>query len=185
MAMRNRFSPPVKVTSDPVGPSKTQQHFAQEADINNIMAKNLKNRIPGVPPQPIGDPKATRKLQYGYQAAFTYHEALNKVIEARTLFDSLPAKVRTLFGNDVGAMLAFADNPKNRSEALKYGLVVPTDEEAAAETKVQLEAATAKAVAQLVEAFRAPQGGSTEAGNAPRADEEAQPSYKPPREGGK
>lgn len=177
MTIRNRFSPQVKVTSQPEGQSLTQQHFAEGADLNNIMASHLKKRIPGVPPQPIGDPKATRQISYGYQAALDYHAAMNLVVSARSKFESLPSKIRSMFGNDVGAMLDFADNPDNRADALALGLVTPTHEEAAAKTKAALRAATEATIAELRAALQGAPGGSTEAGNPNKADPEAQPSY--------
>lgn len=176
MSVRNRFDKPVRQQVTTEGPSLTQQHFAHDADANNIMARHLRNVQPGRPPAPIGNP-TDRRIAYGVQVSMDYHAALNKVVQARTLFESLPARVRGRFGNDVGAMLAFADDPANREEALKLRLVVPTEQETAAKSKAELAAATKEAVQELTEAFRAALGTSTEAGNPTKADPEAQPSY--------
>lgn len=185
MALRNRFSAPVKQAVYNNEASLTKQSFAADADINNIVGAHLKKRQPGVQPMPIGNPAATRRITYGFQPALDYHQALNTVVSARIKFDSLPAKVRTRFANDVGAMLDFAANPENRAEALEYGLVVPTDEEAAAKTKAELEIATVNTVNMLREALYGAPGGSTEAGNPTKADDEAQPKYNTPQKGGK
>lgn len=183
MALRNRFSPPVKQADVNKEASLTKQSFAADADINNIVGAHLKNRQPGVQPLPIGNPAATRRITYGFQPAIDYHQALNTVVSARTKFDSLPAKVRTRFANDVGAMLDFAANPENRAEALELGLVTPSLEEAAAQTKAELKAATQVQVAILREALHGAPGSSTEAGNPTKADDEAQPKYTSPKGG--
>ena len=43
--------------------------------------------------------------------------------EARTAFERMPAKLRFRFDNDPEKLLAFLDNPENKEEAIKLGLI--------------------------------------------------------------
>lgn len=58
----------------------------------------------------------------------SYVDALNVVAEATHMFEQLPAKLRDRFGNSPQKLLAFLDDPENRQEAIKLGLVKPEEE---------------------------------------------------------
>jgi len=52
-----------------------------------------------------------------------YHGAVLIAQKAEEAFMSLPAQLRARFSNDPGALIDFLDNPENRSEAIKLGLI--------------------------------------------------------------
>lgn len=97
-------------------PSLTQQQFAADCDVNNIMKKyadtgqltHLANRT-------------------GIFSDFTqitdYHGMVQLVQYADQAFNSLPAEMRKRFDNDPGKLLEFIQDTNNYEEALKLGLV--------------------------------------------------------------
>ncbi len=100
-------------------PSRTQQQFKAQVDINNIMKKYKKT----------GDMSIFIKSGKGRYGDFSnvadYQTALNKVIETQDSFQSLPPEVRIKFANDPGQLLEFINDNKNYDEAVKLGLVEP------------------------------------------------------------
>jgi len=99
-------------------PDKTmaKQSFADECNINTIMSKYQKtglidhvNRVAG---------------SYGdFTSVQDYQLSLNQVIQAQDAFDQLPSTVRKRFGNNPSELMAFLQDPDNRDEAVKLGLV--------------------------------------------------------------
>lgn len=96
-------------------PTRTQQQFKAECDINNIMAKYKKT---GVLPSLIkADPR------YGdFSDVLDYQESLNIVMHANDQFAALSAKVRRRFDNDPAKFLEFTADPKNAEEMIDLGL---------------------------------------------------------------
>ena len=107
-------------------PSLAQQHFKEECDINTILQKfNITGILPEAPLSP----------RYGdFSGIGDYHSAMNRVLAAKTEFESLPAQIRARFQNDPALLIEFLQDENNRPEAEELGLV----EKAAAEV---LEAA--------------------------------------------
>lgn len=102
-------------------PTLTQQHFAEEADINTIVRKFIKT---GELPEPVAMPTF---------ADFTeqvddYQSAMNMVLEARDSFMQLPPATRERFGNDPQQLMEFLADKDNLAEARKLGLAVPEPE---------------------------------------------------------
>lgn len=95
----------------------TQQQFADECDINKIVERfGLTGQLPENLRMPVsGD----------FTGVTDFHSAMNIVRQAEEEFMRVPAKVRERFGNDPGALMAFLDDPGNRDEAVKLGLVNP------------------------------------------------------------
>jgi len=95
--------------------TRTQQHFKDETDINNILRQfNITGLLP----------KKAITPQYGdFTGIRDYHGALNAVIAAEDEFMTLPATLRARFDNDPAALIQFLDNPDNLDEAIKLGLV--------------------------------------------------------------
>lgn len=100
------------------GVSRTQQHMKDECDINKIMARvrrgsaitHINNRVP----------------MYGdFTKMPSYKDALNVVINARNAFMALPALVRERFHNDPHELISFVQDPSNKDEAIRLGLVNP------------------------------------------------------------
>lgn len=97
-------------------PSKTQQQFQKECDINEIMRKYLKT----------GEITHMAPYQGKYadlSEAPDYHQAMTTVVKAQQAFDVLPAELRARFDNDPGKLLEFVHDDKNYDEAAKLGLV--------------------------------------------------------------
>jgi len=95
--------------------TRTQQHFKDETDINNILRQF---NVTGVLPQKALTPR------YGdFTGIGDYHTALNRVIAAEGEFMTLPAALRARFDNDPQELINFLDNPENLNEAIKLGLV--------------------------------------------------------------
>lgn len=101
---------------DPV--SMTKQSFADECDINNIMKRYIKDGVV--------NHLNTYQGNYGdFTGAVEYHEAMGIVARADQMFMTLPASIREKFGNDAGAFVEFATDPKNQDRLVEMGLAYP------------------------------------------------------------
>ena len=120
--VRNPYNYDTNSASDESGlmcsdESLTQQSFKDEADINTIVRRfGLTGQLP-------------QDLQMPVSGDFTgisdYHTAMNMVLAAQDEFLRVPADVRARFQNDPAQLMAFLDDPANRSEAVSLGLVNP------------------------------------------------------------
>lgn len=113
--------------------SKTSQHHAHEADINNIVESFIRSPeelLAGMrlAPQPT-------EIDITF-APKSYHEALNAINTAQTSFNKLHPKIRSRFNNNPGEMLEFLSDNSNYAEAVALGLAIPSgrDGSAVAET---------------------------------------------------
>ena len=94
----------------------TQQHFKDETDINNIMAKFAKTGLVDHVNKVTGS--------YGdFSTVQDYQLHLDQVMAAQTAFMELPSQIRRRFDNDPAHLLAFLNDPANRDEAVALGLV--------------------------------------------------------------
>jgi len=99
-------------------PSLTQQQFAKDCDVNNIIAKykktgsvtHVRNRTEGVYANLVDIPD--------------YAEALQQIIHANETFGELPAQTRARFANDPQLLIEFLKDPKNDEQAIELGLRV-------------------------------------------------------------
>lgn len=98
---------------------KTKQAFAQECDINVIMARYIQTGI-----IQNGNTQAAR---YADCSSYDFQASHNLVIVAQTMFDSLPAKIRSKFDNSAYEFLNWMENPENKKEALQMGLLPPEE----------------------------------------------------------
>jgi len=96
-------------------PTRTQQSFRDECDINTILKRfNVTGQLPAGSVQP----------QYGDFSGITdYQSALNAVMAAQDSFLQLPAKVRAKFDNDPALFVDWASNEANRDEMKALGLL--------------------------------------------------------------
>lgn len=103
------------------GPSLTRQEFQEEADINNIIDQYETHGIlPDTRPEgAFGD--------FTDPVLSNYQEAQNIVVGARELFERLPARIRERFHNDAASLIDFVQDPDNREEAIKLGIVKPPE----------------------------------------------------------
>lgn len=119
--------------------SHTQQHMADECDINKLVERFV---VTGEMPQLKLPP-----LQGDFTQAPTYQEALNLMIEANKSFMELPAKVRNRFENDPAQFVDFVSNEGNRDEMRAMGLWSP---EAVANFELQAQTARDLEIANAV-----------------------------------
>lgn len=98
----------------PPAEGRTKQSFAEECDINNIMAKYVKTRTI--------THLNTHGGSYGFAPATDFRESLEVVAKAQEMFMDLPAKVRKRFDNDPEKFLEFVQDDKNLEEARELGL---------------------------------------------------------------
>lgn len=121
--MRAAFAYDVDAASDEAGldcsaavePSRTQQHFAEEVDINTIVRRfGLTGELPTNSPM---------LLHGDFTNVMDFRSAMDLVVAAREAFMEQPAEVRARFRNDPQEFLDFTSEPKNLDEAIKLGLV--------------------------------------------------------------
>lgn len=95
--------------------SVTQQQFAEEVDINTIVKRfGLTGELPNGVAMPVsGD----------FTGVADFQSAMNVVRQAQEAFMELPAEVRYRFSNDPARVVEFLDDPNNRDEAIKLGIV--------------------------------------------------------------
>jgi len=101
------------------GPTLTRQEFAEEADINFLMARYERTGIPpaiaGMEPQYLDTTGFPDDLQV----------AMNQIIQAENAFMQLPAAVRKEFDNDPVQFVQFAADPENLPQMRTWGLAPP------------------------------------------------------------
>jgi len=108
------------LATDKKSKSRTMQSDMDAADINKLMARFEKTGV-------IVDTSGIeRKPMFGDFTQFAgYHEMLSSVREADRYFLTLPAKLRNKFDNDVEKFIAFGEDPANKAEMQKLGLLDP------------------------------------------------------------
>jgi len=89
----------------------------------------------------------TYEGEYGEFAAIDYHEAMNTVVEAQSMFETVPSEIRSRFGNDPGAFLKFVLDEKNSDEMRDMGLMIPKEENKPPDGSSLLDAAKVAAAA--------------------------------------
>lgn len=100
-------------------PSMTRQEFAEECDINTIMAKYDSY---------LSDPmRSIREPMYLDLTAMpsTLMESMEILNRARDAFYALPAVVRREFDNDPVLFADFAADPENVGQMREWGLAAP------------------------------------------------------------
>lgn len=92
----------------------TKQEFAEECDINALMARYQRTGIL---------PQSDRTPFYGDFADLpSYQEAQHILLAASEAFASLPAVVRREFDNDPAKFVAFAEDESNLDQMREWGL---------------------------------------------------------------
>lgn len=121
MLIRTRYNGRTRTPTSINTVSRTHQSFKDECDVNNIISSFNRTGY-------LVDPtiRATRIPSFGdFSAVPTFQEAQNAIREANELFASLPSYIRKRFSNNPGEMLAFLNDPANKAEAIKLGLINP------------------------------------------------------------
>lgn len=95
-------------------PTLAKQADKESVDMNNIIAKFAKTGLI--------DHQNVHQGDYGEYAVLDYQEALNLVIEAREMFETLPSQMRRQFDNDPGKFIDYVEDPNNRESLYDMGL---------------------------------------------------------------
>lgn len=96
------------------GEKRTQQHFRDEVDINNIVARFERT---GQLPQASG------AVTYGDVTSYDFMHMMNIVAKQKAKFMAYPAKIRNMFNNDPAQLLTFLEDPENHDHARKLGIL--------------------------------------------------------------
>ena len=130
------------------GKGLTQQCFKDECDINNIIARYEQTGL-------IGDGSfSPREPMFGdYSEIPDFQVVRNQMAKGVEIFESLPARVRQMFDNDVALYCEFIANRDNLDEACELGLVSEDFVNTVKSQEAELEAAkAAKAAAKAAKA---------------------------------
>lgn len=93
----------------------TEQHHKKECDVNFIIAKYDK--------EGIIKHVSRFEAKFGDMTGVDFKEMQDTVAKAKTSFNNLPANLRKRFGNSPEGLLSFMENPANRQEAIKLGII--------------------------------------------------------------
>lgn len=120
MFIRNPYNYDGDVISHQTGlecvtPSKAEQSYRDECDINAMIARFARGALPP-PPDSFPTPP-------DFDSVFDFHSAMNQLRAGREAFDRLPSKVRARFQNDPGQYLDFIAREENLFEAESLGIV--------------------------------------------------------------
>ena len=95
----------------------TEQSHKSQCDVNKIIAKYDKHGLL----QHVSRFEA----QFGDVSGIDFKEAQDLVAKAKSSFNDLPSEIRNRFKNSPQELLAFMDDPNNRDEAIKLGIIDP------------------------------------------------------------
>lgn len=112
---RTAYSTPLRVSLDLSKNGKTKQSFKEECDINTILAKYKKTGVL--------DFVNENQAHYGDVTGIDFRIAMIEVAKVTELFDQMPGSMRSRFQNDPAIFLEFIQDPENRPEAIKLGLI--------------------------------------------------------------
>lgn len=98
-------------------PSRTQQQFKDDVNINKIMAKYKKTGM-------IKHINPNSGVYADMTNIGSYQEAMETVINAQNAFQDLPSNIRAKFQNNPQELINFLKDPRNDDEAINLGLRV-------------------------------------------------------------
>jgi len=130
-------------------PSHTQQHFADETDINQLVAQAINTGN-------LDALLSSDRTKVSYRDVSNiadYQRSLEIVLDVEDEFSSLPAVLRRHFNDDAGAYVDFVTNPENYDAAVELGIFnktadassVTPDDVAAVEQPTGASASSSKA----------------------------------------
>lgn len=119
--------------------SLTKQEFKEECDANEILRRAANG-------QDLSSILNSRVAQYGdFTNVPDFRESMDLIARANSMFMELDWKLRERFGNDPARMIDFLNDPANREEAEKLGLVAPKEQTKPAEAGAVAAAPAAEA----------------------------------------
>ncbi len=117
------INPPTRCWFETTGESMTQQHFAEESEINNIIRTYDRNGI-------VEHIQRGNAIYGDFSNITDFSDALEQIKDAQQEFMNIPSEIREQFKNDAGEFFKFASNPANIDELIKMGLANPSQSEA-------------------------------------------------------
>jgi len=93
----------------------TEQHHKKECDVNLIIKKYDKTGLISHVSKFEG--------KFGDMTGIEFQTMQNKVANAKSMFNELPAEIRKEFNNNPKNLLEFMENPANRPKAIELGLI--------------------------------------------------------------
>lgn len=94
----------------------TQQHLAEDCDINNIILKHARGEAVN-----IIDPA---QMIYGdFTSLEDFHSTMNRLKRTEEAWEQMPANIKKRFNQNPGELIEFLNNDANREEAEQLGLV--------------------------------------------------------------
>lgn len=116
--VRSKFSDRVAVIAPEGGESRTQQHFKDEVNINNIIKRYNKTGV-------ISHVQRAQARYGDFTQMADYCENLDMVAKAQQGFEQLPAEVRNHPGikNSLGNFMEFMKKAENKEQLQKWGFV--------------------------------------------------------------
>jgi phage internal scaffolding protein len=97
-------------------PSKTDQSWAKDADVNTIVEKFRKTGK-------IELAKANQGVYADIAQISDLSNAYDQVKRADEAFMTIPSEIRNKLGNDPKNLVPYLNDPKNKAEAMEYGLI--------------------------------------------------------------
>lgn len=113
-------NPPSRCWFETTGESMTQQHFAEESEINNILRSHDRNGV-------IEHIHKGNAIYADFSNITDLSDALHQIKEAQEEFLNVPSEIREKFQNDAGKFFKFASDPENIDELRKMGLANPEE----------------------------------------------------------
>lgn len=98
--------------------SLTQQQFAGDVDVNNIVARFMKTGM-------LSDDDVSRRAAVYADVSNVgdYQTMLNTINKVKAEFDKMPADIKNEFDNDPALMLDFMSKPENLDDCIEMGLL--------------------------------------------------------------
>lgn len=110
------YGPKIKTSiTFPPDEGRTKQSFKDECDINLIMARYAKTGVIEFAEK--------HEPQYGDCTGIEFQAGMLLIARAQEMFDDLPSQIRSRFDNNPSEFLDFVQNPENRAECAKMGLL--------------------------------------------------------------
>lgn len=106
----------VKVSTINNDPSKTDQQWEKDCNVNNIMAKFAQTGQ-------LHHTKSRPGVYADVSELGDFQTAMNTVTQAQRDFSQLPAALRERFNQSPASLVKFLSDPNNRDEAIKLGLI--------------------------------------------------------------
>lgn len=110
-------------------PSMTQQQYANECDLNNLVDKNMRFKDPAflTKLQMFGSGEKVEPIYGDFASVSDFQGAMNTINTAIDHFMSLPSKIRARFDNDPVKLLSFVNDERNYEEGLALGIYKPRE----------------------------------------------------------